>query len=101
VLNMGQPVKIVDLAERMIKLAGLEPYRDISIEFIGLRPGERLHEILFAKNEPPAEIGINGIVAVQPTSPSLEAMRNWMATLEKSIGNEERTEIYGVLQKAV
>ena len=42
VLNMGQPVRIVELAERMIRLSGLEPGRDIEIEFTGVRPGERL-----------------------------------------------------------
>ena len=51
VLNMGQPVKIVDLAERMIRLSGLEPGRDIEIVFTGIRPGERLNEILFAREE--------------------------------------------------
>ena len=65
VLNMGQPVKIVDLAERMIRLSGLEPGRDIDIVFTGIRPGERLHEILFAREEPTAPIGIEGIVAAQ------------------------------------
>ena len=54
VLNMGQPVKIVDLAERMIRLSGLEPGRDIDITFTGIRPGERLQEILFAREEPTA-----------------------------------------------
>lgn len=44
VLNMGQPVKIVDLAERMIRLSGLEPGEDIEISFTGIRPGERLNE---------------------------------------------------------
>ena len=48
VLNMGQPVKIVDLAERMIRLSGLQPGHDIEIVFTGMRPGERLNEILFA-----------------------------------------------------
>ena len=52
VLNMGQPVKIVDLAERMIRLSGLEPGHDIDIVFTGMRPGERLNEILFASEEP-------------------------------------------------
>ena len=79
VLNMGQPVKIVDLAERMIRLSGLEPGRDIEITFTGIRPGERLHEILFAREEPTAPIGIDGIVAAKPVSPSLEAMRGWLA----------------------
>ena len=71
VLNMGQPVKIVDLAERMIRLSGLEPGRDIDIAFTGIRPGERLHEILFAREEPSVPIGIEGIVAAKPMSPSL------------------------------
>ena len=51
VLNMGQPVKIVDLAERMIRLSGLQPGEDIEIVFTGMRPGERLNEILFASEE--------------------------------------------------
>ena len=51
VLNMGQPVKILDLAERMIRLSGLEPGRDIQIVFTGIRPGERLNEILFTREE--------------------------------------------------
>ena len=47
VLDMGEPVKIIELAETMIRLSGLEPGRDIAIEVIGARPGEKLHEDLF------------------------------------------------------
>jgi FlaA1/EpsC-like NDP-sugar epimerase len=47
VLDMGDPVRIVELARQMIRLAGLNPERDIDIEFVGLRPGEKLHEELF------------------------------------------------------
>src|SRR6202044_160047 len=72
VLNMGQPVRIVDLAERMIRLAGLEPGRDIDIVFSGKRPGERIKEILFGRDEPSAEIGIAGVVAARPVQPSIE-----------------------------
>ncbi len=101
VLNMGQPVKIVDLAERMIRLSGLEPGRDIDITFTGIRPGERLQEILFAREEPTAPIGIEGIVAAKPVSPSLEAMRGWLAALEQGLAREDRSVIFGVLHDAV
>ena len=101
VLNMGQPVKIIELAERMIRLSGLEPGRDIDITFIGIRPGERLHEILFAREEPTAPIGIDGIVAAKPVSPSLEAMRGWLAALEQGLAREDRSVIYKVLGDAV
>ena len=47
VLEMGEPIKIVDLAETMIRLSGLEPDRDIAIEIVGARPGEKFHEDLF------------------------------------------------------
>ena len=75
VLNMGQPVKIMDLAERMIRLSGLEPGRDIEIAVTGVRPGERLNEILFAREEPTADIGIPGVVAARPVFPSLAEMK--------------------------
>jgi FlaA1/EpsC-like NDP-sugar epimerase len=101
VLNMGQPVKIVDLAERMIRLAGLEPGRDVDIVFTGVRPGERMQEVLFAREEPTMEIGIVGVVAARPVQPSVEAMRGWLAMLDHGLSREEREAIYRVLRDAV
>ena len=49
--DMGKPVKILDLAERMIKLSGLKPYEDIDIVFSGLRNGEKLYEELLCESE--------------------------------------------------
>jgi FlaA1/EpsC-like NDP-sugar epimerase len=51
VLEMGEPVRIMDLAEDMIRFSGLEPGRDIAIEVVGRRPGEKLEEILFNRYE--------------------------------------------------
>ena len=53
VLDMGEPIRIVDLAENMIRLAGYEPEDEIAIEFVGPRPGEKLHEELFGEGERP------------------------------------------------
>jgi|RhiMethySRZTD1v2_1073278.scaffolds.fasta_scaffold03302_13 O-antigen biosynthesis protein WbqV len=100
VLNMGQPIKILDLAHRMIQLSGLEPNRDIEIVYTGIRPGERLNEILFAREEPTSEIGIAGIVAAKPLCPSLEALRKWMGLLEQGVREGQRSLIYSVIRQA-
>ena len=51
VLDMGEPVRIVELAETMIRLSGKEPGTDVAIEFVGARPGEKLHEELWGDSE--------------------------------------------------
>jgi FlaA1/EpsC-like NDP-sugar epimerase len=66
VLDMGKPVKIVDLARQMIRLAGLTPERDVEIRFTGLRPGEKLHEELFHGKEPPVPTGYPGLLIAAP-----------------------------------
>jgi FlaA1/EpsC-like NDP-sugar epimerase len=101
VLNMGQPVKIVDLAERMIRLSGLQPGYDIEIVFTGMRPGERLNEILFANEEPAIETGVSGIMAAKPNEPPMPAIRKWIAALEIAIRNEDAATIRTVLKDAV
>lgn len=69
VLEMGQPVQILDLARKMISLAGLEPGRDIAIEFTGPRPGEKLHEELFNPDEERRRTSSERIVRAVRTSP--------------------------------
>ncbi|SDG66366.1 polysaccharide biosynthesis protein [Roseospirillum parvum] len=66
VLDMGQPVRIADLARQMIRLAGLVPERDIAIEYIGLRPGEKLYEEIFHGAEPPQPTDHKGLLVASP-----------------------------------
>jgi FlaA1/EpsC-like NDP-sugar epimerase len=63
VLEMGEPVKIIDLAQNMIRLSGQEPGVDITIEIVGRRPGEKLHEELFNRDERPRPTPAEKIVA--------------------------------------
>ncbi len=101
VLNMGQPVKIVDLAERLIRLSGLQPGQDIQITYSGVRPGERLQEILFASAEPTIEIGIPGVMAAKPNEPPMAVLRDWLAALERAIAGNDRAGIRSVLKDAI
>lgn len=101
VLNMGQPMKIVELAKRMIRLSGLTPGHDIEIVFTGMRPGERLNEILFAVEEPPVEIGVSGIMAAKPNEPSMHELRKRIEALEHAIASDDLAIIKSVLREAV
>jgi FlaA1/EpsC-like NDP-sugar epimerase len=69
VLEMGEPVKIVDLAHNMIRLAGYEPEVGIAIEFVGARPGEKLHEELFNSDERPQATAADRIVRAVREAP--------------------------------
>src|SRR3954464_11840466 len=70
VLDMGEPVRILDLAHNMIRLSGQEPENDIAIDIIGRRPGEKLHEELFNSDEEPQPTDAEKILAA--TKPPLD-----------------------------
>ncbi|MGL4729242.1 MAG: SDR family NAD(P)-dependent oxidoreductase [Bosea sp. (in: a-proteobacteria)] len=101
VLKMGQPVRINDLAERMIRLAGFEPGEDIEIRYTGVRPGERLHEILFARDEPMAEIGLPGVMAAKPVFASRAQVNLWLKRLAAAVAAEDRKAAEVVLDEAI
>jgi FlaA1/EpsC-like NDP-sugar epimerase len=68
-LDMGEPVKIRDMAEQMIRFYGFEPDEDIRIEYIGLRPGERLDEQLWCETEKPVSTPFKRILRVESDTP--------------------------------
>ncbi len=68
ILDMGEPIKIKDLAEKMIKLAGFRVGRDIDIEYVGLRPGEKLYEELLITEEKDMERTANDKIYVEKTT---------------------------------
>jgi FlaA1/EpsC-like NDP-sugar epimerase len=90
-LEMGEPVRIVDLAENLIRLSGLEPYRDVPIRFTGLRPGEKLHEELMSRREGTVPTAVEKILIVQTTEPDVDALTQGLDKLgaAAALGNQE------------
>lgn len=80
VLDMGQPVKIADLARQMIRLAGLKPDEDIKITYTGLRPGEKLHEELFAASEALMPSAVDGVRIAKATTGELDNLKLALTT---------------------
>lgn len=85
VLDMGDPVKIVDIARRMIRMAGLEPDRDVPIRFVGLRPGEKLFEELFDTSETRIQSCVPGVFEARPVAMALPTLMNAIADLERLV----------------
>ena len=85
VLDMGEPVRIMSLAESMIRMKGKEPWRDIAIIETGLRPGERLHEELFHSFEKTLETGIDGVLVASDRTPQPENLRGLVEKLLEAV----------------
>ncbi len=88
VLDMGKPVKILDLAENMIKLSGLVPYEDIDIVEIGLRPGEKLYEELLLKTENLKKTSNDLIYIEHDESPRREEIERKMKLLLTAVDSD-------------
>ncbi len=104
VLDMGEPVKIVDLAEKLIKLQGLEPYKDIDIIFTGLRPGEKLFEELLTAEEGISKTYHKKIyIAKIDKNISISEVKDTINEFEKIISNSvvSSKEIKRILKKYV
>ncbi len=87
VLEMGDPVKIVDLARKMIGLAGYEPDVDIAVDVVGRRPGEKLHEELFNPGERPQPTPAEKIVSASRPLPDKDWVESAFARIEELVYN--------------
>jgi O-antigen biosynthesis protein WbqV len=92
VLDMGEPIRILDLARRMIRLAGLKPDVDIKIEIVGLRPGEKLYEELFDESEERLPSFMRGIFRAAPNPIPLSVLRQSFREIARTarIADERR-----------
>jgi FlaA1/EpsC-like NDP-sugar epimerase len=85
VLDMGEPVKIIDLARKMIRLSGKEPDREVAIDFIGARPGEKLHEELWGEDETVSATHHPKIMRVTRQRVDAEWLEQQLAELERLV----------------
>ena len=101
VLDMGEPVKIIDLARQIIRLAGLQPDKDVAIEIIGPRPGEKRHEVLLHEKETPVPTACDGLTLAAPRTPDLALMARTIDELERSAQSRDATRTLSLLQLLV
>jgi FlaA1/EpsC-like NDP-sugar epimerase len=101
VLDMGEPVKIVDLARQMIRLAGLRPERDIAIRFIGLRPGEKLHEALFHEAEAPVPTRNPALRLAAPRTADYGVLARSLDELEEQARGGHEARVLDLLHRLV
>jgi FlaA1/EpsC-like NDP-sugar epimerase len=93
VLDMGEPVRIIDLAMQMIRLSGKEPERDIDIEIVGARPGEKLHEELWGEGETAVPTSHAKIMRVSGPIVDGDWLQDELAELERLVRDGETLEV--------
>lgn len=101
VLEMGSPVRILDLARQMVRLAGLVPDDDIEIEIIGVRPGEKLHERLLHESESRMATACEGLMLAAPRTADLAALQAAIDALETSARARDGEQTLALLHDAV
>jgi FlaA1/EpsC-like NDP-sugar epimerase len=101
VLDMGEPVKIVDLADTMIRLSGKEPGRDVRVEFVGARPGEKLHEELWSGDETVSPSEHEAIMLVTRDPIDAQWLEEELDVLERLVDAGETLELVGKLNALV
>ncbi len=101
VLDMGEPVKVVDLARQMIRLAGFKPDRDIKIAYTGLRPGEKLSEVLLHPSEPLAPTRYGGILFANPRATDHAVLARALDELMESAQSRRGQRTLDLLQRLV
>jgi O-antigen biosynthesis protein WbqV len=98
VLDMGEPIRIVDVARQMIRLAGLRPDEDIEIVFTGLRPGEKLYEELFDRDERRLPAAVEGVLAAASQPINLEILRRVFDELLAASLREDEVTLQHLIQ---
>ena len=101
VLDMGEPIRIMDLAEQMIRLAGLKPGHDIKIDIIGIRPGEKLFEEIFHGTEPPAITQNPGILLATPRPVSIEDLLPALSDIKDACNSNNKSEVQRILKMLI
>jgi O-antigen biosynthesis protein WbqV len=101
VLDMGEPVKIIDLAQQMIRLAGLRPYKDIEIAITGPRPGEKLREEVFHEAEPLLPTSHPGLRLASPRTVNLELLSRSFDDLTAMTTQHREADLLAMLHRLV
>ena len=101
VLDMGKPVKILELAENMIRLSGFEPYKDIEIVETGLRPGEKLYEELLIKTEELDKTSSSMIFVERDKPESMDAIAQKLVILQSAVDSSSDEQVREALHKTV